>query len=60
MATVKVHEDCPFTHDEIAMFKAMLYNMSTHKNCGTATHWSWVKGYQDYMLKSKTRKPRKK
>lgn len=44
----KVHEDCPFTREEIDEFKAMLYAVNSGNNCMNAAPISWIDGYTRY------------
>ena len=44
----KVHNDCPFTREEILEMKAMLYSANTSHRCCNPAPIYWAVGYQEY------------
>lgn len=44
----KVHNDCPFTREEILEIKSMLYNVNTGNHCCNPAPVHWGVAAQEY------------
>lgn len=55
----KVHEDCPFTREEIIEMKAMLYSVNTSHHCANPAPISWAVAWQQHEQLKKLRTCRK-
>lgn len=44
----KVHNDCPFTREQILEMKAMLYNVNTSHHCCNPAPVHWGVAAQEY------------
>ena len=44
----KVHEDCPFTREQILEIKSMLYNVNTSNHCCNPAPVHWGVAAQEY------------
>lgn len=46
--TKKIHNDCPFTREEILEIKSMLYNVNTGNHCCNPAPVHWGVAAQEY------------
>ena len=46
--TKKIHNDCPFTREEILEVKSMLYNVNTGNHCCNPAPVHWGVAAQEY------------
>ena len=46
--TKKIHNDCPFTREEIIEIKSMLYNVNTGNHCCNPAPVHWGVAAQEY------------
>lgn len=52
----KVHNDCPFSREEIDAFHAALYTVNMTKPCINPAPLNWVKGWQWHNINYRPRK----
>ena len=50
---VKIHNDCPFTQEQIDEFENDLLNVATANGC--PTHPSWARGHQRHMARQSSK-----
>ena len=51
----KIHEDCPFTKEEMDAIKAELYYINSTNHCFNPPHPSWYRGLNDWQVKQQER-----